>query len=64
MELSLCHKLKFSHPHIFETYSYSLRTFNSLYYLISQNSWFKISWVYVIGMQRYREEKIRICDKD
>ena len=48
--LSLCHNLRFSYP-------------ISLYQIL-QNSQFEISKVYDIGLQRFRDQKIRICDKD
>ena len=35
----------------------------NLDYLISQNPEFEISKVYNIGLQRYRKQKIRVCDK-
>ena len=35
----------------------------NLDYLISQNPEFEIPKVYNIGLQRYRKQKIRVCDK-
>ena len=57
-ELSICHKLKFSNPYIFVTFNIS-----NLDFLIYLKSWFKIIKVYNIGLQRYRDKKIRVVAK-
>ena len=55
-ELIICHKLWFSNPYIFETqWCFKLMLFD-LTEVISK--------VYDIGIQRYWDEKIRVCCKD
>ena len=60
-ELSLCHKLKFSNPYIFETWCCK----SLIFYTVGSNNIhsLNIPKVYDIRLQRSKDFKIRVCGK-
>ena len=59
-EFSLCHKQKFLNIFL----QFDVVNFLYFKHLILQNAQFKISKVHDIGLQIYRDQKIRVFDKD